>query len=72
MTKKCVYCSCEISDDSVIDFCEKCGKKVWGEKMFNTIKQNMEDARENGDLCHDNLFTPSGEVIDSRDNFNIR
>ena len=30
--------------------CEKCGKDVWGEKMFNTIIQNMERARERGDL----------------------
>lgn len=54
MTKKCIYCKCEISDESVIDFCEKCGRGVWGEKMFNCIKKNMEDARTNGDLCHMN------------------
>lgn len=52
MAKKCIYCTCEISDTSVIDFCEKCGKGVWGEKMFNTIVSNMEQARDKGDLCH--------------------
>jgi uncharacterized UBP type Zn finger protein len=52
MTKKCVYCRAEINDESVIDFCEKCGIGVWGEKMFNLILKNMEDARERGDLCH--------------------
>jgi len=52
MTKKCIYCGSEISKDSVIDFCERCGKGVWGEKMFNAIVQNMENARERGDLCH--------------------
>ena len=55
MTKKCIYCKVEISDDSVIDFCDRCGKGVWGEKMFNAIVKNMETARANGDLCHDNV-----------------
>ncbi len=53
MVKKCIYCSSEISNDSVIDFCKKCGVGVWGEKMFKTIVDNMESARDNGDLCHD-------------------
>lgn len=46
MTKKCIYCKKEISDESVIDFCERCGVGVWGQKMFNTIVKNMEAARE--------------------------
>ena len=50
--KKCIYCGAEILDESVVDFCEKCGKGVWGEKMFNTIVQNMENARQNNDLCN--------------------
>ena len=50
MTKKCIYCKKEISDSSVIDFCEVCGKGVWGEKMFNAIIKNMEDAKTRGDL----------------------
>ena len=50
MSKKCIYCSKEISQESVIDFCSNCGKGVWGEKMFNTIIKNMEDARLRGDL----------------------
>ncbi len=52
MSKKCIYCKKEISDDCVVDFCEKCGKGVWGEKMFKAIIENMEKARENNDLCH--------------------
>ena len=55
--KKCIYCKIEIPLESVIDFCDICGKGVWGEKMFNTIKQNMENARENGDLCHSQDFS---------------
>ena len=55
MSKKCIYCRTEMDDECVVDFCEICGKKVWGEKMFNAIIQNMERARENEDLCFVNL-----------------
>jgi hypothetical protein len=50
MGKKCIYCKCEIPEESVIDFCYRCGVGVWGEKMFKTIVENMEEARERGDL----------------------
>ena len=50
MVKKCIYCSSEIPQESVIDFCERCGIGVFGEKMFNAIVENMENARERGDL----------------------
>ncbi len=50
--KKCIYCGSEIDDEYVIDFCERCGVKVWGEKMFGAIVENMENARKNGDLCN--------------------
>lgn len=56
MTKKCIYCSSEIPDESVIDFCEKCGVGVWGQKMFDTIVHNMEEARERGDLRNASSF----------------
>ncbi len=42
--------------ESVIDFCSRCGKGVWGEKMFNTILKNMEDANAKGDLVSTNTI----------------
>jgi len=55
MTKKCIYCGQEICSRSLIDFCERCGKGVWGEKMFNAIVKNMEEANDRGDLCSTNI-----------------
>ena len=60
MSKKCIYCGSEVAQDSVIDFCERCGIKVWGTKMFNAIVQNMENARDKGDLCDAGSFTDIG------------
>ncbi|MBR9705854.1 hypothetical protein GOV14_02350 [Candidatus Pacearchaeota archaeon] len=48
--KKCIYCKCDISNDSVIDFCERCGKGVFGEKMLGAIVENMKEAQQRGDL----------------------
>lgn len=56
MERKCIYCGDHVSAESVIDFCGKCGKDVWGEKMFNAIVQNMEEAREKGDLVSTNTI----------------
>ena len=40
----------KLPDGNLIDFCDRCGKGVWGEKMFNTIVQNMFEAKQRGDL----------------------
>jgi len=48
--KKCIYCKCEISDENVIDFCDRCGVGVFGEKMLEAIKENMEKAQKSGNL----------------------
>ena len=50
MGKNCVYCKQVISDDRAVDVCDRCGVGVWGQKMFNAIKQNMSSAREKGNL----------------------
>jgi len=50
MGKHCIYCKTEISQESVIDFCKRCGVGVWGEKMFNAIVESMEKSRQAGDL----------------------
>ena len=69
MTKKCMYCGKEISKEFVVDFCEKCGKGVWGEKMFNAIVQNMENARNNGDLCHTQPVAEPRRKLDNLEEF---
>jgi len=56
MSKKCIYCRTEISEDSVMDVCEPCGIGVWGKKMFSTIIRKMEDARDKGDLVSTNTI----------------
>lgn len=61
MSKKCIYCKTEIPDESVIDFCKRCGVGVWGEKMFQAIVDSMEKSRDNGDLFQ-------GSITDSMSN----
>ena len=56
MVRKCIYCGREVHEDSVIDFCERCGVSVWGQKMFKTIVKNMEEAREKEDLVSTNTI----------------
>lgn len=48
--KKCIYCKCELNDEEIVDFCERCGKGAFGDKMFRTIVSNMKEARQRGDL----------------------
>ena len=52
MVKKCLYCGVELSDNCVVDFCERCGVNAFGRKMFDTIVDNMNKAKDNGNLCN--------------------
>ena len=53
--KKCVYCSKELEEERAIDVCTDCGHNVWGEKMFSAIQENMQNAKEKGDLHQGNV-----------------
>jgi len=56
---KCIYCGAEIHDGRCLSVCNRCGINVWGEKMFKAIAENMQDAKERGDLSlvsHDDSF----------------
>ena len=52
--KKCLYCKTVLDDKSVMDFCERCGVKVWGPKMYKAILDSFEEAGEKGDLDQGN------------------
>ena len=69
MVKKCIYCKCDVAEESVIDFCERCGKGVWGEKMFNAIIQNMKEAKENGDLVYSEKAKEPMRELSNSDEF---
>ena len=72
MTKKCIYCKTDITDDRSLDVCNNCGVGVWGQKMFNAILQNMEDAKDKGDLCNSTVSSneqPPAKLGNSRISF---
>jgi len=48
--KKCIFCKKELGENDVMDVCKPCGFAVWGSKMYEAIKENMEHAKEDGDL----------------------
>lgn len=55
MTKKCIYCKVLLDENMVLDVCKRCGYGVWGEKMYAAIIENMEGARDAGDLYQGNV-----------------
>jgi len=64
--KKCVYCKNMVSDDSAIDVCQRCGVGVWGQRMFDTIKKNMEDALYTGNLVSTNMNPQSTSDLEDK------
>lgn len=59
MSKKCSFCKTELQGEPAFEVCKSCGIKIWGEKMYNAIAQNMEGARDNGDLYQGSVTNPS-------------
>ncbi|MBI2043127.1 hypothetical protein HYT25_01945 [Candidatus Pacearchaeota archaeon] len=43
---KCLYCKKELFEKKGIDVCDSCGIGVWGRRMFEAIKKNMENSGE--------------------------
>ncbi|MAG38041.1 hypothetical protein CMI45_01490 [Candidatus Pacearchaeota archaeon] len=64
MAKKCIYCYSELQQDCVMDVCSPCGHNVWGEKMFSAIIQNMENAREAGDLFQGSVSDSANTILE--------
>ncbi|MEK6898909.1 MAG: hypothetical protein AABW79_02310 [Nanoarchaeota archaeon] len=50
MGKRCGFCKADTGDERAFEVCDKCGFGIWGPKMFKAIRENMEGAKEKGDL----------------------
>jgi hypothetical protein len=48
--KNCFYCNKQVDEESAVDICTSCGFGVWGEKMFNAIRENMRKAKDSGNI----------------------
>lgn len=59
MATKCSFCKVDLPGEPAFEVCKNCGLKIWGEKMYEAIRNNMEGAKQKG-----NLF--QGSISDSR------
>jgi hypothetical protein len=50
MVKKCGFCKAGIPEDQAFEVCARCGHGIWGDKMYEAIKNNMQDSQKKGDL----------------------
>jgi hypothetical protein len=50
MVKRCGFCKVDIPEAQAFEVCKRCGEGIWGPKMFEAIKKNMDDAQGKGDL----------------------
>jgi uncharacterized UBP type Zn finger protein len=48
--KCCVYCKGNVPEDRAMDVCDRCGRGVWGDKMFQHILQGTNDQMAKGNL----------------------
>jgi hypothetical protein len=48
--KCCVYCKGIVPEERAMDVCDRCGRAVWGEKMFKTIIENTDKEMTKGNL----------------------
>ncbi len=69
MVKKCIYCSKELSQEEVIDVCQPCGFQVWGDKMYEAIKNNMKQANSDGDLYQGSVTDKPEDKVEPNSNF---
>jgi hypothetical protein len=47
---KCVYCRCDVPSERTMQICDRCGIRVWGDKMFKAILQSTDCEREKGNM----------------------
>ncbi|MEI7718595.1 MAG: hypothetical protein WCI72_01910 [archaeon] len=48
--KCCVYCKGEVPSERAMDVCDRCGKAVWGEKMFKAIVEGTNSEMSKGNM----------------------
>jgi hypothetical protein len=50
MVNKCVYCKTEVPEGRTMEICDRCGAKIWGEKMFHAIVEGTNQEKTKGNM----------------------